>query len=110
MKPRGGGGGGRAKPHGGGCLPFHLSARSRCICLICTYPYCGGCDLEVMQPAQRALPVGEVGGGQLIEGLQGYRPRSVGVPVAAALDARGRRRLLAELPLVHKYGQRLLPW
>lgn len=63
-----------------------------------------------MQPAQRALPVGEVGGGQLIEGLQGHRPRSVGAPVAAALDARGRRRLLAELPLVHKYGQRLLPW
>lgn len=78
-----------------------------------TYPYGGGRNLEVMQPAQRALPVGEVGGGQLIESLQGHRPRSVRVPVAAGLQPRGRRlrrRLLAELPLVHKYGQRLLPW
>lgn len=81
-----------------------------------TYPYGGGRNLEVMQPAQRALPVGEVGGGQLIESLQSHRPRSVRVPVAAGLQPRGRRRLrlrrrlLAELPLVHKYGQRLLPW
>ena len=76
-----------------------------------TYPYGGGRDLEVVQPAQGALPVGEVGSSQLMEGLQGHRPRGVRVPAAAAaaLGPRGRR-LLAELPLVHKYRQRFLPW
>lgn len=76
-----------------------------------TYPYGGGGDLEVVQPAQGALPVGEVGGSQLVEGLQGHCPRRVWAPAAAtaSLGPRGRGRLLAELPLVHKYGQRLLP-
>lgn len=77
-----------------------------------TYPYGGGCDLEVMQPAQGALPVGEVGRSQLVEGLQCDCPRTVRVPVAAAtpLGPRVGRRLLAELSLVHEYGQGLLPW
>ncbi len=45
--------------------------------LTSTYPYGSGCDLEVVQPAQGALSVGEVGSSQLVEGLQGHCPRSV---------------------------------
>lgn len=73
-----------------------------------TYPYGGGCDLEVVQPAQGALSVCEVGGSQLVEGFQSHCACRVRVP-AAALGPR-RRRLQAELPFVHKYCQRLLPW
>lgn len=75
-----------------------------------TYPYGGGRDLEVVQPAQGALPVGEVGGSQLMERLQGHGPGGVGAPAAAPASVgpqERRRRLLAELALVHKYGQRL---
>lgn len=63
----------------------------------------------MVQPAQGALPVGEVGGSQLMERLQGHGPGSVGAPAAAlASGSPGeRQRLLAELPLVYKYGQRL---
>lgn len=75
------------------------------------YPHGGGRDLEVVQPPQGALPVGEVGGGQLVERLQGDGPGGVGAAAAAVEASVGpgeRRGLLAQLPLVHKYGQRLL--
>lgn len=45
-----------------------------------------------------------------MERLQGHGPRGVGAPAAApsSIGPRERRRwLLAELALVHKYGQRL---
>lgn len=37
-----------------------------------TYPYGGGCDLEVVQPAQGALSVCKVGCSQLVEGFQSH--------------------------------------
>lgn len=64
----------------------------------------------MVQPAQGALPVGEVGGSQLVERLQGDGPRGVGAAAAveASVGPGERRGLLAQLPLVHKYGQGLL--
>lgn len=45
-----------------------------------------------------------------MERLQGDGPGGVGAAAAveASVDHGERRGLLAELPLVHKYGQRLL--
>lgn len=37
-----------------------------------TYPNAGGCNLEVVQPAQGALSVCKVGGSQLVEGFQSH--------------------------------------
>lgn len=51
-------------------------------------------DLDVVQPAQGAVPVDEVGGCQLVQGLQRHR-RAVGAGVAPF-------RPLAQLPFVHK--------
>lgn len=95
-------------------MMFHLPAGHIAVTasLTSTYPYGGGCDLEVVQSAQGALSVSEVGGGELVEGLQGHWACAVQAAAAAAaagLSPRGGR-LLAELPFVHKYRQRLLPW
>lgn len=81
------------------------------MCASCTltYPYGGGGYLQVVEPAQGALPVREVGSGQLVEGFQSHRPRRVGATTAAAVGPHGRW-LQAQLPFVHKYCQRLLPW
>lgn len=59
-------------------------------------------DLDVVEPAQRALPVDEVGGCQLVQGLQ-RDPRAVPSPP-------GRLCPPAQLALVHKNGQGLLSW
>jgi len=59
----------------------------------------GGGDLDVVQLAQGALSVNEVGGGQLVQGLQGD-----GRGVAQVIAHLG---FLAQLPFVHKYCQSL---
>lgn len=52
-------------------------------------------DLDVVQLAQRALPVDEVGGSQLVQSFQSH---SGGVTRVIA-----RLRLLTQFPLVNKY-------
>ena len=54
-----------------------------------------GGDLDVVQLAQRALSVDEVGGSQLVQGLQ-----SDGRAIAGVVAQLG---FLAQLPLVHEY-------
>lgn len=82
-----------------------------CLASTATYPYGGGRDLEVVQAAQGALPVGEVGGRQVVKRLQGHGHGGVGAAPAATVASvdldRERGGLLAKLPLVHKYGQSL---
>ena len=73
-----------------------------------SYPDGGGGDLEVVETAQGVLPVGEVGGSQLVKGLQGHHP-SPRIVVAAALSSRPWFWASAQLPLIHKYRQGLLP-
>lgn len=59
-------------------------------------------DLDVVEPTQGAFPVDEVGGCQLVQGLQ-RDPRAVpGSP--------GRLCPPAQLALVHKNGQGLFSW
>lgn len=56
----------------------------------------------MVQLAQCALPVNEVGGSQLVEGLQGQR--------CGAVQINPNFWAPAKLPLVHENGQRLLSW
>lgn len=56
----------------------------------------GGGDLDVVEFAQGALSVDEVGGSQLMQSLQSH---SGGVPSVVA-----HLCLLTQLPLVNKYG------
>lgn len=53
-----------------------------------------GRDLDVVKPPQGAVPVDEIGGGELVQRLQGDR-RAVGAGIATF-------RSSAQLPLVHK--------
>lgn len=64
--------------------------------------------LDVVQPAQRALSVDEVGGCQLMQGLEGH-----GRAVPTAADDGGTSCCLclpAQFPLIHKNGQGLFSY
>lgn len=64
------------------------------------YLYGRGRDLNVVKPAQGAVPVDEVGGGELMQRLQGDQGA-----VGAGVSPFGS---FAQLPLVHENGERLL--
>jgi len=65
-----------------------------------TYLDGSGSNLDVMQFSQSTLSVYEIGGSQLVQGLQSHS-RAVTCVVT-------RLCFLTQLPLVHKYSQSLL--
>ena len=69
------------------------------VCPVCVCVYLNGCGcyLDVVQLAQGALSVYEVGGSQLVQSLQSYAGRVARARVFAHI------RLLTQLSLVHKY-------